>query len=233
MTANPSKADRNWRIFLWFRLLFSCRFYYPVLAVMFLDLGLTATQYTLLNAAWAAASLLSDVPAGVLADRLGRKPLLVTAGLCMVLEMSLLCLAPRNGGILLFLCCLANRLLSGLSEGLASGADEAIVYDSLAETGRDGEWHQVLEQVTRWQSAGMVAAMLAGGALYSPGFVNRILGALGFHMRLDQGITLRFPVYLTLAGAIGVLLMTLRVSGTETPDSPRPRKSRKEITHLP
>ena len=78
-------ADRNWRLFLWFRLLFSCRFYYPVLAVLFLDLGLTATQYTLLNVFWAAASLLSDVPAGVLADRFGRKPLLVAAGFCMVL----------------------------------------------------------------------------------------------------------------------------------------------------
>jgi len=82
MTSSVPSSDayRNWRIFLWFRVLFSARFYYPVLAVLFLDLGLTATQYTLLNVAWAAASLFSDVPAGVLADRIGRKPLLVAAG---------------------------------------------------------------------------------------------------------------------------------------------------------
>ncbi len=208
--STPSNADRNWHLFLWFRLLFSCRFYYPVLAVLFLDIGLTATQYTLLNAVWAAASLLSDVPAGVLADRFGRKPLLVAAGGCMVLEMLLLSLAPLKGGILLFLFCLANRLLSGLSEGLASGADEALVYDSLSEQERAGEWHRVLEQVTRWQSAGMVLAMLAGGALYSPGFMNWMLGLLGIHSRLNQGITLRFPVYLTLASAVGVFLLALR-----------------------
>ena len=205
-----SSADRNWRLFLWFRLLFSCRFYYPVLAVLFLDLGLSATQYTLLNVAWAGASLLSDVPAGVLADRFGRKPLLIAAGLCMVLEMLLLSMAPRNGGTVLFLFCLANRLLSGLSEGLASGADEALVYDSLAEGERSGEWHRVLEQVTRWQSIGMVLAMLAGGALYAPGFVNGMCRLLGMHTHLEQGITLRFPVYLTLISAVGVFLLALR-----------------------
>jgi MFS family permease len=208
-SASDQAADKNWVLFLWFRLLFSCRFYYPVLAVLFLDLGLTATQYILLNVAWAAASLLSDVPAGVLADRFGRKPLLVGASCCMVLEMTLLCVAPRNGGMLLFLFCLGNRILSGLAEGLASGADEALVYDSLAERGRSGQWHQVLEQVTRWQSVGMVFAMLIGGAVYAPGFMNNLLGFFGLHPQFTQGITLRFPVYLTLISSLGVLLLAL------------------------
>jgi MFS family permease len=209
MTATACDADRNWRVFLWFRVLFSARFYYPVLAVLFLDLGLSATEYTLLNVAWAAASLLSDVPAGVLADRIGRKPLLVAAGCCMVAEMAILCLAPRNGGMTLFLFCLANRLLSGLAEGLASGADEAIVYDSLAENGRENDWHRVLEQVTKWQSAGFVVAMLVGGAVYAPGFLNQLLAAIGIHAGLNQGVTLRFPILLTLASAVAVLLLAL------------------------
>ena len=209
MNTAGTDADRNWRLFLWFRVLFYCRFYYPVIAILFLDLGLTAAQYTLLNVAWAAASLLSDVPAGVLADRIGRKPLLVAAGCCMVAEMAILCLAPRNGGGVLFLFCLANRILSGLAEGLASGADEAIVYDSLAERDRAGEWHSVLEQLTRWQSAGFVVAMLAGGALYAPGFVNGALGCLGVHASLDQATTLRFPIALTLISALGVLILSL------------------------
>src|SRR5476649_1853892 len=64
-------ADRNWRRFVIFRVLFNARFYYPVLAVLFLDLGLTATEYTLLNFAWALAIVFTDLPAGVLADRIG------------------------------------------------------------------------------------------------------------------------------------------------------------------
>lgn len=209
MRETDSDAERNWKIFLWFRVLFSARFYYPVLAILFLDLGLSATQYALLNVAWAAASLLSDVPAGVLADRIGRKPLLVAAGCCMIAEMAILGLAPRNGGALLFLFCLVNRILSGLAEGLASGADEAIVYDTLAESGRETEWHRVLEQVTRWQSVGFVIAMLLGGAVYAPGFMNAILAGFGMHARLDQATTLRFPIILTLVSAVAVLLLAV------------------------
>jgi MFS family permease len=77
-------ADLNWRRFVLFRVLFNSRFYYPVLAVLFLDLGLSATQYTLLNFAWALAIVCTDLPAGALADRLGRRPLIVAAAVAMV-----------------------------------------------------------------------------------------------------------------------------------------------------
>src|SRR5580704_13228591 len=110
---NMTDADRNWRRFVLFRVLFNSRFYYPVLAVLFLDLGLSATEYTLLNFAWAVAIVITDVPAGVLADRFGRKPLILASAAFMVGEMALLILAPRNGGVMLFLFCLGNRVLSG------------------------------------------------------------------------------------------------------------------------
>src|SRR5271170_6003434 len=148
---NVSDADRNWRRFVLFRVLFNSRFYYPVLAVLFLDLGRSATEYTLLNFAWAIAIVFTDLPAGVLADRIGRKPLVVTAAAFMVMEMFLLSVAPRDGGLVLLLCCLANRILSGMAEGMASGADEALVFDSLAERGRSDEWPKVLDKVMRWQ----------------------------------------------------------------------------------
>jgi len=206
---HDNDADRNWRRFVLFRVLFNSRFYYPVLAVLFLDLGLSATEYTLLNFAWALAIVFTDVPAGVLADRIGRKPLVVAATFCMVGEMFLLILAPRNGGLMLFLMCLANRLLSGIAEGMASGADEALVFDSLAERDRSSEWPQVLAQVMKWQSVGMVIAMLAGGALYDPVFMNRVTGALGFSFHWTQAITLRLPIYLNLVTALLALIVVL------------------------
>src|SRR6201997_44667 len=103
--------------------------------------------------------------------------------------MLLLLLAPQNGGLTLFLFCLANRVLSGIAEGMASGADEALVFDSLAERNRSSEWPQVLAQVMRWQSVGMVIAMLVGGAVYDPAFMTRMCAAVGITAHLDQGIT--------------------------------------------
>ena len=202
MPSSSASADRNWRRFVIFRVLFNSRFYYPVLAVLFLDLGLSATEYTLLNFAWAVAIVIADVPAGVLADRFGRKPLVLVAAAFMVGEMALLILAPRNGGVMLFLFCLGNRLLSGVAEGMASGADEALVFDSLAERNRADEWPLVLDQVTRWQSVGMVIAMLIGGASYDPVFMNHLAGMVGLWPHLEQSITLRFPIWLNLVTAL-------------------------------
>jgi MFS family permease len=202
-------ADRNWRRFVLFRVLFNSRFYYPVLAVLFLDLGLSATEYTLLNFAWALAIVFTDLPAGVLADRIGRKPLVVAAAVFMVLEMILLSVAPRDGGIVLLLCCLANRILSGMAEGMASGADEALVFDSLAERGRSKEWPLVLDQVMRWQGVGMVIAMLVGGAVYDPVFMGRFFSFFGANFHFSQGLTLRFPIYLNLITALLTLWIAL------------------------
>jgi MFS family permease len=202
-------ADRNWRRFVLFRVLFNSRFYYPVLAVLFLDLGLSATEYTLLNFAWALAIVFTDLPAGVLADRIGRKPLVVAAALFMVLEMILLSVAPLHGGIVLLLCCLANRILSGMAEGMASGADEALVFDSLAERGRSKEWPRVLDHVMRWQGVGMVIAMLVGGAVYDPIFMRHLFLFFGANFHFAQGSTLRFPIYLNLMTALLTLWIAL------------------------
>lgn len=206
---SPTLADRNCRRFVLFRVLFNARFYYPVLAILFLDLGLSATEYTLLNFAWALAIVLAEVPFGALADRIGRRPLVVAAGACMVLEMGVLSLAPLNGGLVLFLFCLVNRVLSGLAEALASGADEALAYDSLAAEGRAGEWPRVLAREMHWQALGLVIAMLVGSAVYDPALLNRLGAAAGFAFQLDQDTTLRFPIYLNLLTALGVLAVTL------------------------
>ena len=202
-------ADRNWRRFVVFRVFFNARFYYPVMAVFFLDLGLSATEYTLLNFVWALAIVFTDLPAGVMADRIGRKPLVVMAAVFMVAEMCLLCVAPLHGGVVLLLCCLANRVLSGMAEGMANGADEALVFDSLAERGRSSEWPKVLDHVMRYQGIGMVVAMLVGGAVYDPVFVGRFLSFFGDAPHLTQGTTLRFPIYLNLLTAVLTLWTAL------------------------
>jgi MFS family permease len=204
-------ADHNCRLFVWFRVLFNARFYYPVLAILFLDLGLSATQYTLLNFAWALTIVFAEVPFGVLADRLGRRPLLVAAGVCMLAEMAVLAVAPRDGGLLLFLFCLLNRVLSGMAEALASGADESLAFESLANADRRDDWPKVLAQVMHWQSLAMVLAMLLGSAVYDPQLLNRLAAWLGLAWRFDLGTTLRFPIYLNLLTAVGVLIVSLRM----------------------
>ena len=212
---SPFKIQ-NIRLFIAFRVFFNCRFYYPVFTILFLDYGLTLEQFALLNAAWAATIVLLEVPSGALADTVGRRNLLVFTGALMVMEMMLLCFAPRGNPGLLFALFLVNRILSGAAEACASGADEAIAYDTLKEKGDINDWPRVLEVQMRVQSIAFIIAMSLGAAVYDPNLMQRLAHGLGLNVHLDQGLTLRFPPFLTLLMAILTLLCALRMRETDS-----------------
>jgi MFS family permease len=204
-------AIRNVRLFIAFRVFFNARFYYPVFTILFLDFGLTLEQFALLNAAWAAAIVLLEVPSGALADTFGRRNLLVVTGVLMVIEIALLCFVPLGNAGLLFAVFLLNRVLSGAAEAAASGADEAIAYDTLKIEGNPADWPRVLEKQMWMQSMAYIVAMSLGAAVYDPALMQRAVNALGINIQMTQDITLRYPLYLTLIFAIMTLLTTLRM----------------------
>ncbi|MGE9289423.1 MAG: MFS transporter, partial [Puniceicoccales bacterium] len=201
----------NIRCFLAFRVLFNARFYYPIFTILFLDFGLTLEQFSILNAAWAATILCAEVPSGALADRWGRRRLVRLAGFFMVLEILLLCLTPGGVSPWLFWIFLLNRILSGAAEAAASGADESLAYDSLAESGREGEWPRVLEALMKLQSVGFFVAMIAGAAVYDPSVANRVAGWFGWEPGWTQSSTLHWPLYLTLITALGAFWAAWRM----------------------
>jgi MFS family permease len=201
----------NVRYFVAFRVFFNARFYYPVFTILFLDFGLTLQQFALLNVAWAATIVLLEVPSGALADTVGRRNLLVFAASLMVVEMLLLCFAPMGNLNLLFVIFLVNRVLSGAAEAAASGADEAIAYDSLKQEGQVSDWGTVLEKQMRYQSIAFIVAMSVGAAVYDPVLMGRVGDWLGLKVRFTQDLTLRFPLFLTLLMAIVTLITTLRM----------------------
>ncbi|MGW8301905.1 MAG: MFS transporter, partial [Desulfobacterales bacterium] len=211
----PAKTSpfkiRNIRLFIAFRVFFNCRFYYPVFTILFLDYGLSLEQFALLNATWAATIVLLEVPSGALADTVGRRNLLVFTGILMVIEMILLCFAPRGNAQLLFPIFLVNRILSGAAEASASGADEAIAYDSLLAEGDIRDWPRVLEKQMWARSGAFIIAMSLGAAVYDPDLMQRVADSLGINVQLNQGTTLRIPPLLTLLMAFLTLITALRM----------------------
>ena len=205
MTQDLSK---NANRFIIFSVFFTARAYYPVLAILFLDLGLTLDQFVLLNLVWAATIFLFEVPSGALADTIGRRKLLIAASVLMIVEMTCLLFAPRDGGVLLLVLCTLNRICSGLSEACASGADEALAYDSLAKENRTGAWYKLLSKAMQWRSAGFVIAMIIGGLLYDPKIINFIMPT---SFQLTADLVHRLPVALVLLQAFVCLVFTLRM----------------------
>ena len=202
-------AISNIRRFIAFRVLFNSRFYYPVFTILFLDFGLSVAQFAVLNAAWAATIVLLEVPSGALADIIGRKRLLVFATSVMVVEIGIIAFVPRMNPGLIFSVFLVNRILSGVAEAAASGADEAIAYDSLKARNMESQWGRVLDHMMRYRAVGFIFAMTIGGAVYDPNLMESLCSMVGGDVHLSQEITMRFPLYLTFVMSLFALWSTL------------------------
>jgi len=201
----------NIRWFIMFRVFFNARFYYPVYAIMFLDFGLDMEQFAVLNVIWAIVIVCLEVPSGALADLMGRRNLVALAGGLMVVEIGLLCFVPLGNVEIIFGVFVINRVLSGTAEAAASGADEALAYDTLQAVGRSAEWPRVLDMLMRWQSGGFFFAMILGALLYDPDVMQRLVDFLGIEIALNQQMTLRFPLYLNLVTACLALVSGLKM----------------------
>lgn len=187
----------NIRLFIAFRVFFNARFYYPVFTIIFLDFGLTIEQFAILNSVWALTIVLTEVPSGALADILGRKKLLLTTSMLMMIELGLLCFVPLENMTLVFWVFLINRILSGLAEAMASGADEAIAYDSLVKLGKQKEWPKVLSVQMRISSLASIITGTTGALMYDPNLMTKLLSFFGSTTILVQQQTMRLPLYFT------------------------------------
>jgi MFS family permease len=220
MTANPRSittpddiAAENARAFLWFRVLFNSRFYYPIFAVLFADFGVSPEQFAILNALWAASIVIFEVPSGALADQWGRRRLVVLSAWLMVIEMLLLCIAPIGGGAVTFAFFAANRVISGLAEACCSGADESLIYDAIPSEGRHDAWTQILARLMRWQSITFMLVALVGAATYSPDFMRQIPGLSD----VSRETCLRIPLWLNFIMALATVWASRRFIDTRTP----------------
>lgn len=234
----PGNHSRNPLLFILFRIFFNSRFYYPIYAVMFLDFGLSQEQFAQLNFAWAIAIVLLEVPSGALADQFGRKKLVVLASILMMIEMAVLLLMPaanpaqyegdpvglERAAWLLFAVFMANRIISGAAEAAASGADEALAYDSLPSEERDHHWSKLTTQLMIWQSVGFIVVTMIGAAVYDPDFMNRLFGWMGSSLTFTQYDTLKIPIALTFLMGVGTFFIACRMQEngviTHHPDKP-------------
>lgn len=202
MTLKEILKIRNVRCFLMFRSSYFARFYYPVFTLLYLDYGLTLSQFAMLNVVWAATIVLAEVPSGAFADTLGRKRLVVLSSIVMFIEIAMIAFVPTGNPTFVFIVFLINRVLSGLAMALASGADEALAYDTLKEQGKEELWPRVLQIQLRIASSVGIVVTLVGAAMYDVNFMANVYQFLGFDKPETTQDIMRIPVYATLFVAL-------------------------------
>lgn len=142
MSATMS-ISRNLRLLGWFNFWADFRPYAPIAILYFSQVsGSYALGMSIFSATQLAQSLF-EVPTGILSDRVGRRKTVVygaVAGVC-----ALTCYAI--GGT--YLALIAGAIFEGLGRAFYSGNNEALLYDTLAES---DERHAYQEHLGRTSS---------------------------------------------------------------------------------
>lgn len=209
-------AKHNARTFILYRVLFRARFYYPVFTLLFLDFGLSLSQFAILNSVWALTIVLFEIPLGGLADTIGRRKIVILSAVLLNIELLVWLFAPINGGDALFIFFLVNRILSGLCEAASSGADEALVYSSLEKANLQDYWSSTLEKTQRYTSLYFMFVLFVGAMIYDPMVIGTITQFFGYQGTISQEDCIKLPIILNQIAAFFVLVHALRFKETWT-----------------
>lgn len=149
----------------------------PFMAVYFAYSGLSISAISILFLAWSATSTALEIPTGILADRYGRKTLLVLAQLSKLAGFAVWLIAPSFMG---FLC---GIILWGIAASLDSGTFQAFLYDLTRNT--EDNFKAVYGKSSAASFAGLFAATILASLTIKFGFhFLLILSILGLGISL-------------------------------------------------
>lgn len=123
--------------------------------------GFTLTQIGLAETVFHLASFLFEVPSGVIADVFGRRRCMIASQCLSAAASAAMALAGSMGGVCI------GMALTALSYNFASGAREALAYETLKQRGREADYeHFAVNDATLWRVGSAIATLCAGAALW-------------------------------------------------------------------
>lgn len=132
MTHNEQLA-RNPRLLFWARAFMEVKAMTAVIVLFYLHRGVELDQIFWLSIVWSITALITEVPTGYLADRIGRKRTLLLGAALLAVSYTGDWLAHG------FWEFVPVFVLMSASFACFSGTEEAMLYESLAELGREKE----------------------------------------------------------------------------------------------
>lgn len=164
---------RDLRLFYLFRLLSTSYLWVPISQAFAWSRGLSLVEYMLLNTVYCAVVILTEVPTGAIADRVGRRATMAGGALAMVAACLTFAVSAGFTGFAV------ATALAALSMTLCSGADSAYLFDLLHDYGRGHEYPRREGTASAWHQGGQALAFLCGGLLGAHNLVLPYLATAG------------------------------------------------------
>ena len=141
----------------------------PIIVPFYIDNGLEAKDVFLLQAVYSISVVVLEIPSGYIADAWGRKKTIIAGSSFGFLGFLVYSFSGGFYGFLL------AEIILGLGQSLISGADSAILYDSLLEMENEKDYAKFEGRITAVGNfaeaiAGILGGVLANISLRTPYF---------------------------------------------------------------
>ena len=158
MTKERAISSNIWKLYVfnwlqWFLLIV------PVFVLFLQDNGLSMREIFVLQAVFSVSVLLMEVPSGYFSDRVGRRITMILGSVFAFFGILAYSLAHNFWG---FFCA---ELLGGIGGSFLSGTGMAILYDTLLEQEKEGEYKSVVGKMISLSSFSEASAGIIGGGL--------------------------------------------------------------------
>ncbi len=208
---------RNVKLYPWFRLFSNLMIIGPILVPFMIFKGLSYSQIMLLQSISAVSVFIFEVPTGSIADKISRKFSLVISSVLCMLGLLLYILFNRFWGFAL------AEVLFGMGMTFSSGADSALLYESLIRLDRKPEYQHHEGHAQFLIFAGQGLGSIASGFLYkfnhfmpfwlSIGFIGISgISAIGFRETERQKSEHNYIIH--VLKSIGISVKTPRILWT-------------------
>jgi len=139
----------------------------PIVVPFYESNGLSMKDIMVLQAVYSIAIVVLEVPSGYLADVIGRKKTLVIGAMFGTVGFTTYSLSFGFTGFLI------AEIILGIGQSCVSGADSAMLYDSLLERGQEKKYTRFEGRITSLGNmaeavAGIIGGLLAGITLRIP-----------------------------------------------------------------
>ena len=155
----PRAFARNIPLFYLFQFVRGFHFWLPIW-FLFLQSqhGLSFTEIGLIEALFGAATILSEIPTGAVADRFGRR-------IAMALGTTGFAASITLFAVLNFPLLIIGYVGMSVARTLISGSDNALLYDSLRVLGRTDEYERHEGRTRAIATSSLLAATLLSGPI--------------------------------------------------------------------
>lgn len=147
--------------------LYAIRFFYNLIPAYVIERlfweerGMTIQMVVYAEIIFAITVVLFEVPTGIIADRRGRKHMIVLVSIVGCSEFLILVFATEFWHFALVV------FLAAIGSSASSGAENALLYDSLLSEGKENDFEKVLGRLNALDIVSIIIAALCGSLLAS------------------------------------------------------------------